>query len=60
MGHRTSVTLESEFWDELKNISQKQNKSIGQIVAEIDGGRKYKNLSSNIRVFVLETLKKYQ
>ena len=57
MGHRTSVTLESEFWNELKNIAKRQNKSISQIIANIDEERKYENLSSNIRVFVLETLK---
>lgn len=58
MGHRTSVTLESEFWDELKIISEREHKSISQIIADIDENRGYKNLSSNIRVFVLRQLKK--
>ena len=60
MGHRTSVTLEVEFWNELKTIAKKQKKSISQIIAEIDETRKYENLSSNIRVFVLDMLKKNQ
>lgn len=58
MGHRTSVTLEGEFWLELSNIAKANGKSISQIITEIDNTREYENLSSNIRVFVLKSLKK--
>ncbi len=56
-GHQTSITLEKEFWDELKQIAIKNNKSIGAIVAEIDSQNIDENLSSAIRIFVFQTLK---
>jgi len=55
-GHRTSVSLEAEFWDELKEIAEKSGVSISQVVSEIDAGRQG-NLSSAIRIFVLKFLK---
>jgi len=51
-GHATSVTMEPEFWDALKDIADARGLSINQLVAEIDLGRDG-NLSSAIRVFVL-------
>lgn len=51
-GHATSVSLEPEFWDALKDIAEKRALSLNQLVAEIDQGREG-NLSSAIRVFVL-------
>lgn len=56
-GHKTSITLEAEFWNELKLISQKENKSIQQIITEIDSVCDNKNLSSSIRIFILNYLK---
>ncbi len=56
-GHATSVTLEPPFWDALKAIAQDRGLSLNQLVAEIDLGRQG-NLSSAIRVFVLENLQK--
>lgn len=56
-GHRTSITLEDEFWDELKNIAAQKNLSLNKIIAQIDAARGEKNLSSAIRVFVLQSLK---
>jgi len=56
-GHATSVTLEAPFWDALKAIAQERGLSLNQLVAEIDLGREG-NLSSAIRVFVLENLQK--
>lgn len=55
-GHRTSVSLEEAFWDTLKVISTNQNKSINQMVTEIDSKREG-NLSSAIRVYVLDWLR---
>lgn len=51
-GHRTSVSLEPEFWSALKDIAHRRNKSINELVTEIDGQRRG-NLSSAIRVHVL-------
>jgi predicted DNA-binding ribbon-helix-helix protein len=55
-GHRTSVSLEETFWRELKSMAERRDLSIAALVAEIDAGRQGANLSSAIRVFVLEAL----
>jgi predicted DNA-binding ribbon-helix-helix protein len=55
-GHRTSISLEAEFWTLLKSIASTQNISIAQLVAEIDSTRRQVNLSSALRVFVLNSL----
>ncbi len=52
-GHRTSISLEPEFWSELKRIAVLRGESINNIVGQIDNSRRG-NLSSAIRVFVLE------
>jgi predicted DNA-binding ribbon-helix-helix protein len=52
-GHRTSVSVETPFWDELRRIAEGRGASIAALIAEIDQGRKRQNLSSAIRVFVL-------
>ncbi len=52
-GHRTSVSLESAFWDALKAIATERGISLNQIVTDLDEGREG-NLSSAIRVFVLK------
>lgn len=56
-GHATSVTLEPEFWECLKEIAAARGQSINQLAAEIDADRR-DNLSSALRVFVLEDLKR--
>ena len=53
-GHRTSVSLENLFWSELKEIAFGRHKTLSNVVAEINTGRREGNLSSAIRVFVLE------
>lgn len=53
-GHKTSVSLEDPFWDELKKIAHARRVTLSELVANIDGGRKQGNLSSAIRQFVLE------
>ena len=55
-GHRTSVSLEDAFWRRLKAISAERRLSVSALVAEIDAARGEANLSSALRVFVLETL----
>jgi len=52
-GHRTSVSLEDEFWDGLREIARHQNLTASALVATIASGRNRKNLSSELRVFVL-------
>lgn len=53
-GHKTSVSLEDEFWSALKAIAVERSGTLSDIVAEIDGKRKHGNLSSAIRLFVLD------
>lgn len=55
-GHRTSVSLEQPFWHALKEIADRRHISVNKLVEEIDSQRKG-NLSSAIRVFVLDSLK---
>ncbi len=52
-GHKTSISLEDEFWSGLKEIAQAQGASVAQTVTEINTTRQQKNLSSAIRLFVL-------
>ena len=52
-GHKTSISLEDEFWSGLKEIAQAQGASLSQTVTEIDTTRQQNNLSSAIRLFVL-------
>lgn len=56
-GHTTSLSLEDEFWDELKTIAARENKSLQQMITEIDAARGDQNLSSALRVFVLKAIK---
>ena len=56
-GHDTSVFIEQEFWIELKNISKLQKKSISRIVSNVDKNKKTQNLSSAIRLYLLNHLK---
>ncbi len=53
-GHRTSISLEDAFWTGLRNIAGRRHSSLAALVAEIDRARGAANLSSAIRIFVLE------
>jgi predicted DNA-binding ribbon-helix-helix protein len=53
-GHKTSVSLEDAFWKGLKEIASTRNMTLSDMVASIDGGRRQGNLSSAIRLFVLD------
>jgi len=56
-GLQTSVSVEDAFWDGLKSIADVQGIPVNQLVATIDRERRellYKNLSSAIRLFVLD------
>ena len=56
-GHRTSISLEQPFWDALREIAGERAMSVQALVGQIDAGRGGQNLSSAIRVFVLETVR---
>lgn len=53
-GHRTSVSLEDAFWRALKDIAARDAVSLAALIARVDAGRGSSNLSSALRVFVLE------
>ena len=52
-GHKTSVSLEDEFWNTLKEIAGERGMTLAELVAAIDRNRQHANLSSAIRLFVL-------
>ena len=56
-GHKTSVSLEEAFWNGMKEISSLRNMTLSELVGEIDGNRQQGNLSSAIRLFVLDHFK---
>ena len=53
-GHKTSVSLEEAFWNSMKEISATRSMTLSDLVSEIDKGRKQGNLSSAIRLYVLD------
>jgi predicted DNA-binding ribbon-helix-helix protein len=53
-GHKTSVSLEDAFWKGLKEIASERDITLSEMVAAIDSGRPAGNLSSAIRLFVLD------
>ncbi len=63
-GHRTSISLEDGFWEELSAIAQARHLSLNVLVAEIDRARgvpspdQTGNLSSALRLHVLDDLRR--
>jgi predicted DNA-binding ribbon-helix-helix protein len=55
-GHRTSLSLEQAFWEDLKAIAAQRGLSLARLLAEIDESRRG-NLSSAARLFVLDWLR---
>ena len=53
-GHKTSVSLEDAFWSGLKDIAASRNMTLSDLVGSIDADRRQGNLSSAIRLFVLD------
>lgn len=53
-GHKTSVSLEEAFWTGMKEISDARDMTLSEMVGEIDTKRTQGNLSSAIRLFVLD------
>ena len=56
-GHRTSVSLEEPFWDELKRLATERGMSLNGLIADIDARRARTNLSSAIRLEILADLR---
>lgn len=52
-GHRTSVSLEPEFWQALQRLALSNNRSVNAEIGAIDAGRGERNLSSAIRLAIL-------
>jgi predicted DNA-binding ribbon-helix-helix protein len=53
-GHKTSVSLEETFWKALKEIAAGRDVALSELVASIDAERHHANLSSAIRLFILD------
>jgi predicted DNA-binding ribbon-helix-helix protein len=56
-GHRTSISLEEPFWTALREIAQARSVSVQALLGSIDSSRGGQNLSSAVRVFVLEAVR---
>jgi predicted DNA-binding ribbon-helix-helix protein len=57
-GHRTSLSLEPEFWDALKEAARQERKTLAELVGDIDQARGPRNLSSAIRVWLLQRMQR--
>ena len=53
-GHKTSISLEDAFWEGLKEIASKRFMTLSDLVTAVDSERQNGNLSSTIRLFVLD------
>ena len=53
-GHRTSVSLEDAFWLRLRRIAAERGLSVNALATFVDASRGEANLSSALRVYVLE------
>ncbi len=62
-GHRTSLSLEQPFWDELQRIAKIEQKTMAGLIGEIDRARIKQphppNLSSALRLYVLDWVKNH-
>ena len=56
-GHKTSVSLEDPFWTEVRAIADAEKLTVSSLLRRIDRERSNANLSSAIRVYVLETVR---
>ena len=55
-GHRTSLSLENEFWEQLQAVAKSEAITVAALISRIDGAREDRNLSSAIRVYLLRKL----
>ena len=59
-GHKTSISLEDAFWSSLMEIAHAEGATMSELVAKIDKTRKHGNLSSAVRLFVLDCVRNGQ
>lgn len=52
-GHRTSISLETAFWDALRDVAGQRGQSLAELVGQIDEQRGTAGLSSAVRIFIL-------
>jgi predicted DNA-binding ribbon-helix-helix protein len=57
---KTSITLEDDFWQALREIAELRRVSLSRLISSIDADREFANLSSAIRLFVLRFFKEQQ
>jgi predicted DNA-binding ribbon-helix-helix protein len=57
-GHRTSLSLEPEFWQALQDVARSEKKTVAALVGEVDRTRGTRNLSSAIRVWLFRRAKR--
>lgn len=55
-GHATSVSLEEPFWAVLKTLARDKNLSLNEMISEIDHAQLSNNLSSAVRLYILQEL----
>jgi len=53
-GHKTSISLEDAFWSSLRQIAKERHETLSDLIAKVDADRQHVNLSSCIRLFVLD------
>lgn len=57
-GHRTSVSLEDEFWKAFRTIAEKRGETLNSLAAQIDEARGETGLASALRVFILKEVQR--
>jgi predicted DNA-binding ribbon-helix-helix protein len=57
-GHKTSVSLEDAFWEGVKEIAKARRVTLSDLIGGIDTEREHGNLSSALRLFVLDHYQK--
>jgi predicted DNA-binding ribbon-helix-helix protein len=56
-GHKTSVSLEEPFWQAIREITAARSTTVAALLNEIDRNRRQANLSSAVRVYVLQQVR---
>ena len=56
-GHKTSVSLEQPFWNIVREIADAEGMTVSALLRQIDESRRHTNLSSAVRIFVLERVR---
>jgi predicted DNA-binding ribbon-helix-helix protein len=56
-GHKTSVSLEQQFWDIVRLLAAREQITVSALLRRVDDARTHSNLSSAVRVFVLEQVR---